>query len=119
MAAIAHCPMCHTANDDRAKRCDRCGYEFGQSTDVLKGMLQAQLQTNLIAFVALLLADLVLVAAVMLLLGSVLGMFLFGVVFMAAVRQTFVAARKISVSRHSLKLIAHKPTLPKAEVHSK
>ncbi|HEY5944433.1 MAG TPA: hypothetical protein VIV40_03035 [Kofleriaceae bacterium] len=115
MAAV--CPMCHRANRDSAKECDDCGYEFGQSIDTLRGLLETQLLNARAMFWVLAVADL-------LVLGAVVGLALtYGYVllpvlpFIFFTYQAVRAAQKVSITKHSLRLIEQKQ-LPKATLVS-
>jgi len=92
--------MCHRASENTAGRC-ACGYEFGQDIEKVRGMLRAQLKTSWVAFGALLLADVALVAL------AVVGFALTPVLVLAALLgATGRSARKILVSRESLRQLA-------------
>jgi hypothetical protein len=118
--AAARCPMCHQANDASAWNCERCGYEFGQSIETLRGMLEAQLQRSIALLAILLIVDLAIVAGVIYLMLWHDRVVMPGLVFVLAVIWTVRVAGKIGVSRHSLKLInAKQVALPKATLRSK
>jgi len=92
--------MCHRASENTAWQC-ACGYEFGQDIEKVRGMLRAQLKTSWLAFGALLVADLVLVAL------AVVGFALTPVLVLAGLLgATGRSARKILVSRESLRQLA-------------
>jgi uncharacterized membrane protein len=108
--------MCHRANRDTVKECDDCGYEFGQSIDTLRGMLQTQLTSSRVTFWVLVASDLVLAAVVAV--GVYFGFVIFALLpFLFVTYQAVNAARKISITKHSLALTEQKQ-LPKATLVS-
>lgn len=112
--------MCHLANDASAWQCQRCGYEFGQSIETLRGMLEAQLQRSIAVLAILLILDLAIVAGVLYLAIEYDRIVVPGLVFVFAVVWTTRVGHKIGVSRHSLKLInAKQVALPKATLRSR
>ena len=113
---VAICPMCHRANRDTVKECDDCGYEFGQSIDALRGMLQTQLANSRVMFWVLVGSDLALAAVVAI--GIYFGFAIFPLLpFLFVTYQVVGAAKKISITKHSLKLTEQKQ-LPKATLVS-
>ena len=113
---VASCPMCHKTNRDTVKQCDDCGYEFGQSIDTLRDMLKTQLANARAMFWVLLAAGLALAGVVVL--GVMHGFLIFSMPpFLFVTYQAIGAARKISISKHSLRLIEQK-ALPKATLVS-
>jgi hypothetical protein len=114
--SVAICPMCHRANSPRAKECDDCGYEFGQSIDVLRDMLKAQLSNARAMFWVLAITELALAAVTVI--GILYGFVIFAVLPFAFVTYQLVGAgRKISITKHSLRLTEQKQ-LPKATLVS-
>lgn len=110
--SVAVCPMCHRANRDTAKECGDCGYEFGQSIDALRGLLKTQLTNSRAMFWVLLVAELALLGVVAL--GIVYGFVIFSLLpFTFVTYQLVGAAKKVSITKHSLKLTEPKQ-LPKA-----
>lgn len=111
--------MCHFANEGTAWQCGRCGYEFGQSIETLRGMLLDQLRGARITFWILFALDLAVLVGVVV--GVMHGMVLLpGLPFIALTWWTVRTGQKISISKHSLALIADKQAeLPKATVVSK
>jgi hypothetical protein len=92
--------MCHRASESTAWQC-ACGYEFGQDIEKVREMLRAQLRTSWISFGALLLADVAMVTL------AVVGLALTPLLVLAAlVGATGRSARKILVSRESLRQLA-------------
>lgn len=112
--------MCHQANDASAWQCTRCGYEFGQSIETLRGLLEAQLQRSIAALAIMIVVNLAIVAGVLYCAIEYDRVVMPGLVFVFAVMWTARIGAKIGVSRHSLKLInAKQVALPKATLRSK
>jgi uncharacterized membrane protein YvbJ len=110
--SLAVCPMCHRANRNTAKECGDCGYEFGQSIDALRSMLKTQLTNSRATFWVLAVTELALAAVVAL--GVIYGFVIFPLIpFVFVTYQLASAAKKISITKHSLKLTEPKQ-LPKA-----
>src|SRR5688572_32411367 len=98
--AVAICPMCHRSNRDTVKECDDCGYEFGQSIDTLRGMLQTQLANSRVMFWVLVGSDVALAAVVAI--GIYFGFAIFPLLpFLFVTYQVVGAAKKISITKHS------------------
>jgi hypothetical protein len=115
--AVARCPMCHLANDDHAWRCERCGYEFGQSIETLRGLLKTQLHNAVAAVMILLVIDAAILGGTVYCALVLDRVVLPGALFIGGLMMTVRFAQKISISRHSLKLInAKEATLPKARL---
>jgi hypothetical protein len=116
--AVARCPMCHTVNEGSAPRCDRCGYEFGQSLDTLHDMLVDQLRSARLAFWTLILFDGMLF--VFFALSMIFGFFIPALVAtIGGVTLTMRAAKKISITKRSLLSVEkQRPQLPKATLVS-
>lgn len=115
--SIAVCPMCHRGNREPATQCSDCGYVFGQSIDTLRGLLKSQLANARAMFWVLVATELALAGVVAI--GVFYGFVIFATLpFVFVTYQLVGAARKISITKHSLKLIKHKE-LPKATVVSR
>jgi hypothetical protein len=117
--AVARCPMCHTVNEDIAKHCDRCRYEFGQSLDTLHGMLVDQLLTARVKFWTMIVLDVVLL--VFFGLSLLFGFFIIALfATIGGITLTVRAAQKISITKQSLLSVAkQRPQLPKATLVSR
>jgi hypothetical protein len=117
--AAARCPMCHQANERTAWQCRRCGYEFGQTIETLRGMLLAQLGRAKITFAIMLVLELVLASGTVYAIsrGFVLLPWL---PFLLVTWGTVRAWQKIAISRESLASIERQQAqLPKASVRSR
>ena len=114
--SVAVCPMCHRSNRPSAKECDDCGYEFGQSIEALRGMLQNQLLNTRTMFWVRVVADLALAAVVAS--GVMYGFMILPMLpFLFITYQSVRAGQKIAVTKHSLRLIEQKQ-LPRATLVS-
>jgi hypothetical protein len=111
--------MCHQANEEPAWQCRRCGYEFGQSIDKLRGMLLEQLGRARITFWIL-----------FAICGAVLAGVVYAIVHGHAIVPGFTlvmvvwwtvrARQTISLSKYSLASIERQQAqLPKATVVAK
>ncbi len=107
--------MCHVANRSDAARCDDCGYEFGQSIETLRGLLRGQYRRWAVALATLVIVDVALLGAIAYLAAFMRAAIIPALALVASLRGTITAARKIGITRHSLKLIgAKEAALPKA-----
>lgn len=111
--SVAHCPMCHLANEAIARDCDRCGYEFGQSIETLRDLLDAQLHRAWAMLLVMLLVDALMVGTTIYCALVLDRVVVPGLGFIFAVWWTLRTVHKIGVTRHSLKLIAARE-LPRA-----
>ncbi len=112
----AVCPMCHHANRPTARVCDECDYELGQSVDTLRGLLKTQLANARAMFWVLVVTQLALAGVVVL--AVIYGFVIFaGLPFVFVAYQLVGAARKISITKHSLELVKQME-LPTATVVS-
>lgn len=92
--------MCHRASESTAWQC-ACGYEFGQDIDTVQRLLRQQLRSSTAATAALAAVDVAMVAAI------VVGhTFLPAFALAALARMTLKSARKIAISRESLRQLA-------------
>jgi uncharacterized membrane protein YvbJ len=113
---VAICPMCHRGNRDTAKECDDCGYEFGQSIDTLRDMLQTQLANTRAMFWVMCVADLAILAFVIIMITQ--GWILLPMLpLLFFTYQAVRAGQKVAITKHSLRLIEQKQ-LPKATLVS-
>jgi hypothetical protein len=106
--------MCHRANEATAWQCTKCSYEFGQDVDKLRTLLRDQLKSAWIVFSLLAVLDLAVIAAVVW--GISNGHPVMpGILDALMLYWTYRVWTKISISRHSLRLIDEKQApLPKA-----
>jgi hypothetical protein len=110
--------MCHRASARTAWQCT-CGYEFGQSLERVREMLHDQ-QTNAGISLALLLV-LDAAALVGVVFAAAHGFIVFSALgFTALILATARAARKLLITRASLRQLAEREQpLPKAIVHKR
>ena len=116
--SLAVCPLCHRANRERAKHCDECDYEFGQSIDVLRGMLGSQLANARAMFWVLLVTDVVVLGAIVAIAFTHGYLLVPMLPFAFLVYQTFRAGKKVAITKHSLRLTEQKQ-LPRATIVSR
>jgi hypothetical protein len=92
--------MCHRASESTAGQC-ACGYAFGQDIDTVQRLLRKQLRESTGATAALALVDVTMVALI------VVGQTILPALALAAfARMTIKNARKIAISRESLRQLA-------------
>jgi hypothetical protein len=101
--------MCHRASESTAGQC-ACGYEFGQDIDTVQRLLRQQLRSSAAATAALSVLDVTMVALI------VVGQSILPALALAAfARMTLKNARKIVISRESLRQLAPRQ-LPTAKL---
>ena len=114
------CPMCHQANEDRAWKCRRCGYEFGQPAATTIELLRGQLRSQYIILVVFAVLEAATVAYLAFGLREFpMPLIVPGGAFVMFMLWTVRAAIKIRISRESIRaLSAQQAELPKATLRS-
>jgi hypothetical protein len=114
--SVKRCPLCHVASEPTAWRCS-CGYEFGQSADQVVALLRDQRTNTSIVLGLLVVLD---AAAVGWLVYTALygGHLIFSVTAIIGLGVwTARMARKLEITRESLRQIAAQHEPPRAIVH--
>jgi hypothetical protein len=110
--------MCHRANKNTNRTCRGCGYQFGQSPEKVRGMLQVQLRRARTQFWF---ASALTVAAITGFVVSLgLGLRVLGFIAIPPLMWAARSGQTISISKKSLASIdRQQPQLPKATLVEK